>query len=285
MNTVWTFGDSFTNCVGLTHIQDGFKLKKRYLPMDWFGEEYYKYAWFNLIGNLLNNRVENFSRGGASTEHILKWLILNLKNIKPGDTVIIGETFPTRLRILNNKKEFTHFVLNGTKYIEETSLSNDQYNACVDYLYYVREPFNDEYELDSRENFESICTHLNSLGVKTIIWSYRCWPYFDSWKYWSRGVIKDPHYSLNGNIDFANTLYYLLTKVMPDNKVDHFNLDIHEQDIRMLDILAKDYTDPGILPDRVDCSPAILNNIIQCLEGDTTINLDISKFKNYKTLL
>ena len=70
MNTLWTFGDSFTFGHGCR--PDG-PLPEYYNNYKKDGDD----TWPNLLGSMLNTKVKNFGKCGASNDYILDSIIDN----------------------------------------------------------------------------------------------------------------------------------------------------------------------------------------------------------------
>ena len=78
------------------------------------GDEYYheyepKKTWPKLLGSHLGMKVKNMGKEGANQE-ILTILCQNLKHIKKGDWVVLGDTSVMRLKTFKNKtwSQVTH---------------------------------------------------------------------------------------------------------------------------------------------------------------------------------
>ena len=94
MNTIHTFGDSFTFGHGCR--PDG--------PINEYYYNYKSYSddvWPNLLGQMLNVEVKNLGKCGASNDFIIDSIIYNFEKIQQNDVVIIGKTFYQRFDITN----------------------------------------------------------------------------------------------------------------------------------------------------------------------------------------
>lgn len=101
-NKVWFFGDSFCH------------------PCD---DDYDKYWWGNYVTSVLGQERVLRSVGGASIQHTIYRLQLNLDNIQPGDTVFIAYTSPYRAyfdgRSVIFNKDFADNVVNSEFFTDE----------------------------------------------------------------------------------------------------------------------------------------------------------------------
>ena len=77
-NTLWTFGDSFTEETFLSY-RDRLIEIYGYLPK----------SWVSIISERLDYRVENISEGGISNQEILGNILENIPKIK--NTSLIGK--------------------------------------------------------------------------------------------------------------------------------------------------------------------------------------------------
>ena len=92
MNTLWTFGDSFTFGHGCR--LDG--------PLSEYCLNYKKEGddiWPNHLGKLLNLNVKNYGKCGASNDFIIDSIINNWDSFKENDYVIIGISYHNRFDV------------------------------------------------------------------------------------------------------------------------------------------------------------------------------------------
>jgi len=121
MNTLWTFGDSYTEGHGCL-IED----------------EYYKNYWKSgdkiwplWLSELLNVNLKNCGFGGYSNDMILDSIVDNWKDIKKGDIVFIGFTFPCRFDIPIDNKLRT--IVNNFK---DAPLKKEEIETIINFQYY-----------------------------------------------------------------------------------------------------------------------------------------------------
>jgi hypothetical protein len=224
MNTLWTFGDSFTfghgcrkDCNSYT-VDDYYGYKKE-------GDD----IWPNHLGNLLNCNVSNLGKNGVSNDYILDTIIDNFDFIKENDYIIIGKTFHGRIEVpFNNKiyKSFAHYE--GGK-IDENTDSNDIWlknefkdlnkeviETIINFQYY----FSNELFYKERNNkrFEFIKNRLhNEKNVKfCYIWGLeediKFYHTFEQIIQATNRKVIDTHFSFKGHLDFAHFIYNKINK-------------------------------------------------------------------------
>ena len=120
MNTLWTFGDSFTFGHGCREDCNSYTV-----------DDYYGYKqegddiWPNHLANLLNCNVSNLGKNGVSNDYILDVIIDNFDFIKENDYIIIGKTFHGRIEIPYKNKVYKSFAHYEGGKIDENTNSND----------------------------------------------------------------------------------------------------------------------------------------------------------------
>ena len=124
MNTLWTFGDSFTYGNGCD-IDDLYHIN------------YFKYGdktWPVWLSELLNINLRNCGVGGYSNDMILDSIIDNWKDIKKGDIVLIGFTYSHRFDVPIDG-ELKSIVHNFSEK-NNNNLTNEQFETLVNFQYY-----------------------------------------------------------------------------------------------------------------------------------------------------
>ena len=207
MNTLWTFGDSFTFGAGCR--RDG----PVYLPTGPSTEYYDNYKnnlddiFPELLGKMLNLQVKNFGCSAVSNDYIIDSIIDNWDYIKEGDCVIIQITWHGRFDIpYDGKLESPYFYedyLNGFplyKKEEIETIINFQYHFANNKLY--------KFRYLKRLNF--LYKLLKEKKVKTHLWnvveftnSNKFEKIFDA----TNGKIGDDHWSFKGHRKFADMMY------------------------------------------------------------------------------
>lgn len=94
-STIHVFGCSFSLGTGIFY-RDFEK------PIYLWGKKYVDWWWGNQLARYLDMEVANHGLGGGSNTTTHNRITKNLKNIKSGDIVFIGETEPNRIRTINN---------------------------------------------------------------------------------------------------------------------------------------------------------------------------------------
>lgn len=201
-NTCWFFGDSFTrgdNC----HI----------------GDEYYEYSytegckrWSEIVSERLDMVEVNTAYGGESNMGILSILIDNLKNIKKGDCVILGDTRPVRVSSFNENGHRINLINDPHyKYTKGSS------KYILDYIYHEIIPNENSYLEYYRNMFTGILDEVSNRGVTTLHWKHTDIWYPDHSKYdtiykSTNGAISDLHWSWSGHKKMADTISSILVK-------------------------------------------------------------------------
>ena len=169
---LWCFGDSFTYGVKC-HV----------------GDEYYheykpKKTWPKLLGRHLGMKVKNMGVEGVSNQEILTILCQNLKHIKKGDWVVLGDTSVMRLKTFKNKtwSQVTH-----PKYSD----------VVMNYIWEEIIPFEEQWKNWMRDIVESVFESLD--GVNCRFWSHEIWDRFETIKQHTNGKIDDLHWSWKGH--------------------------------------------------------------------------------------
>jgi hypothetical protein len=202
MNTLWTFGDSFTFGHGCR--PDG--------PLVEYYDNYKKDGddvWPGLLGKMLNTNVKNFGKCGASNDFIIDCIIDNWDNFKEDDTIIIGITFHSRFDVpIKNKLSLS------TNYWDFGDLSNfegedrDQMETIVNFQYHFAD--NELYKLRHLKRFNFLHKLLKKKKMTTVIWDGPVLTEankFEKIIHATNNKIEDYHFSFKGNRDFADMLY------------------------------------------------------------------------------
>jgi len=121
MNTLWTFGDSFTEGYGC-------RIEDEYYKNYWkLGDKIWP-AW---LSELLDVNLINCGVGGYSNDMILDSIIDNWPKINENDYVFIGVTYPHRFDVpINNK---LHSIVHD---FIDTNLVNEKFQTIVNFQYH-----------------------------------------------------------------------------------------------------------------------------------------------------
>lgn len=197
MNKAWFFGDSFT--AGDT-AREGSEYYCHFGPGITFPE---------IISNHFNFEEVNTAQPGCCNETILTRLIENIKNIKEGDLVVIGNTSPLRgLTPSNDGTKLIFQKLFDSKPYSESKGYNDSKAAEVLLQYCVKYKSGYEELWSSHYNkmFIDILKYLNTKNIKGILWDYSVWSEeitpgmkFENIKEHTKGSIYDLHWSYKGH--------------------------------------------------------------------------------------
>ena len=200
MNTLWTFGDSFTFGYGCR--PDGPLL-----------EYYNNYkteqadVWPALLGKMLNLEVKNFGKCAASNDYIIDSIIDQWDKIKENDFVIIGYTWHSRFDVpLKNK--FETIYIEWDIWSDMSVYEKEQIETIINFQYYFA---NDElYKKRHLKRFDFLHKLLKEKKTTTFIWNVEFIQNtikFEKISDDTNGKIEDFHFSFKGNKDFADMVY------------------------------------------------------------------------------
>ena len=156
MNTLWTFGDSFTEGYGcgindeyhINYHQNGDKI------------------WPVWLSESLNTDLKNYGMGGYSNDMILDSIIDNWGYIKKDDYVFIGSTYSHRfdIPIGNVLKSVVHSFPEKT----DIGLTNEEFKTAVNFQYHFSD--NILYKNRQVKRFEWIKSLLQKKCKLVVIW-------------------------------------------------------------------------------------------------------------------
>jgi hypothetical protein len=200
MNTLWTFGDSFTFGHG---CRDGGP-----------DEEYYHNykiesdnIWPIHLGNMLNMEVKNFGECGASNDYIIDSVIDNWDFIQENDVVIIGITFHNRIDTpYGDTLQSPYFDKDTTE--KDTPYSKEEFETLVNFHYYFT--YNILYKNRFLKRFKFLEKLLLQKNIKTYMWDVKTFISFTEFEkifQATNGKIMDSHFSFKGHKNFADMLY------------------------------------------------------------------------------
>lgn len=224
MNTLWTFGDSFTfghgcreDCNSYT-IDEYFGYKKQ-------GDD----IWPNHLGGLLNCNVNNLGKNGVSNDYILDKIIENFDNINKNDYIVIGKTFHGRIEVPYKNKIYKSFASYEGGKIDKTTNSNDLWiksefkdlnDEIIETIINFQYHFSNEMFYKERNNkrFEFIKNRLyNEKNIKfCYIWGLeedkKFYHTFEQIIHATNGKVIDTHFSFKGHLDFSHFIYNKINK-------------------------------------------------------------------------
>jgi len=155
MNTLWTFGDSFTEGTGCG-IDDEYH--KNYFKK---GDK----TWPVWLSELLNTNLKNCGNGGYSNDMILDSIIDNWKYIKQKDIVFIGFTYSHRFDIPIDEK--LKSIVHNFSEKNNNNLTNEQFTTLVNFQYHFSD--NILYKNRQVKRFEWIKSLLQKKGCKLVV--------------------------------------------------------------------------------------------------------------------
>lgn len=202
MNTLWTFGDSFTFGHGCRI--DG--------PLPEYCKNYKKELddiWPNHLGKMLNLKVKNFGKSGASNDFIIDSIIDNWNYFKENDFIIIGITYHNRFDVPLNNEMMSIFPNMKLSDRQKELYKKEEIEAIINFQYYFS---NDElYKNRYLKRLNFLDKILKEKKINTFLWEVRDKLYsnnsFETITNATNGKINDGHLSFKGHIDFANVLY------------------------------------------------------------------------------
>jgi hypothetical protein len=155
MNTLWTFGDSFTEGTGCGI--DG-EYHKNYFKE---GDK----IWPDWLSELLNTNLKNCGKGGYSNDMILDSIIDNWKYIKQKDIVFISFGYSHRfdVPIEGRLQSIVHNFLEKNN----NKLTDDEFQTLVNFQYYFSD--NILYKNRQLKRFEWIKTLLIEKGCELVV--------------------------------------------------------------------------------------------------------------------
>lgn len=199
MNTIWTFGDSFT---------DGFDQDA------WWAEEYIKWKGYTpkvygeILAEELGFELKNYGKGGSDNYTIFQNFCDVSNVIKSGDLVIFGWSSPIRFRLLRANGTWEHVVPN---FDENLNMIDNVSASSLKEILVHRDHDMFIWELNSW--IKLITTFLNAINVDIIHWdtfdykiSAKYIPELERVRTDTNGDVNDAHFSENGQKELANIL-------------------------------------------------------------------------------
>lgn len=202
MNTLWTFGDSFTFGHGCR--LDG--------PLPEYCKNYKNELddiWTNHLGKMLNLKVKNFGKCGASNDFIIDSIIDNWNYFIEGDYVIIGITWYTRFDVPLNNQMMSIFPQWKLSDRQKELYKKEEIETIINFQYYFSN--NELYKKRYLKRLNFLDTILKERKINTFLWEVHDKLYsnnnFERITQATNGKINDDHLSFKGHNDFANMLY------------------------------------------------------------------------------
>jgi hypothetical protein len=210
MNTIHTFGDSFTfghGCVEHCSFT-----------------EYYKYKeddddiWPNHLAKKLGMNVNNYGKNGFCNEQIFESVLNNFDFLKENDIIFIEKTYHNRLWVPTNMEWVSALSDNEIekKYRKdklEKTFSKEETEALINFHYYFS--IKKLYEKRNNDRFNFLKKILvNNIKVQDcIIWDMpKIYTSFESIKTATNNKFIDFHFSFKGHKQFAEYMENVIKK-------------------------------------------------------------------------
>ena len=207
MNTLWTFGDSFTAGWGCT-------------PQFEYYKKYYKDGdklWVEILAEEMELNLSNIGKNAASNDYIIDSIILNWKKIKENDFVVIGKTFTHRFDIPIKLENRWVTILDKFKLDNGYNLfNNDEFETIVNFNYYFAS--NSLYKERQDLRYDFLVKGLQERNIKVYIWDVLSHAKlkFNTIQMDTNNELIDGHFSFKGHIEFYK---WISKKIKNENKI------------------------------------------------------------------
>ena len=210
MNTLHTFGDSFTfghGCVENCSFIGYYKYKKEDDDI-----------WPNHLAKRLGMNVSNYGKNAFCNEQIFDSIIKNFDSIKENDIIIIEKTYHNRLSIPNDFDWVSTLscdeITEGWKKLKlENQFSREEMETLINFQYYFSPK--KLYEKRNNDRFDFLKKILvNNTKVKDcIIWDMpKIYDSFETIHNATNGEFIDFHFSFKGHKQFAEYIEDIINK-------------------------------------------------------------------------
>lgn len=215
--TIWFFGDSFTQSLGVRY-------NEKYLKI--IGDKRYD-TWTDLISDYLGGVPKVIAKGGICNQEIINNTYNYFHEMNPDDYCIIGGTNPMRTlgyshvdnQITSYNNDMIDLYISDNETFEQvTQDKSEGYNAYLPisskekleilinyvhtFIYPNQEIYNNYYD----EQFTNIIKNLNKINVNGYFWSYKLWTKFSTFTDETNSEFVDDHWGGIGNYDFYKYL-------------------------------------------------------------------------------
>ena len=200
INTLWTFGDSFTYGNGC-------------LPKNIYAIQYKKSdkdkIWPEIVSTELNFKLKNIGMGMFSNDKIIDSIIENYEYINKNDIVIVGKTFYHRFDIPNFENNKLITISPNPKNILSENYNKSEIES-ISYFSSIMDSNLFKKRQDSRFDFlEKLL--IKKQVKKCIIWDVATtWDLYQTIAIETNNEIYDHHWSYKGHYDFSN---HILNKI------------------------------------------------------------------------
>jgi hypothetical protein len=210
MNTLHTFGDSFTfghGCVENCSFKEYYTYKKEDDDI-----------WPNHLAKRLEMNISNYGKTAFCNEQIFDSIIKNFDSIKKNDIVIIEKTYHNRLSVPNDSEWVSALSIDYTSNLYwknklKNFFSKEEVETLINFQYYFSPK--KLYEKRNNDRFNFIKKILvDNIKVKDcIIWDMpKIYDSFESIKTASNNKFLDWHFSFNGHKQFTEYIENIINK-------------------------------------------------------------------------
>jgi hypothetical protein len=228
MNTLWTFGDSFTD---FFYPPDKSEIhwRQKYIKFKGYTPKVYG----EIIAEKLNLNLINLGMGGVDNSHILEMFCKVVDKIKEDDILIFGWTNQSRFRLVNKHNQWGHFntePINDKGFFSHKKFETFEFISENTVQELLINRTNVLYMLEIRNWIKLINF---STKNKIIHWTWcpdlsKCGIIrpkgYKSIKEETNGVVDDGHWCEDGHIEFADFLINLINKNINLNDFKRKNL-------------------------------------------------------------
>jgi hypothetical protein len=209
MNTIHTFGDSFTfghGCVENCDFKSYYNYKKE-------GDD----IWPVHLSRMLGMNLLNHGKNAYCNERIFDSIVNNFHSIKKNDIIIIEKTFNNRLSIpadLTWISALSHVESSGYwKIVLEQYFSKEEIETLVNFQYYFSQKKLYEQRNNNRFDFLKKILINNIKVYECIIWDMpKIYNNFENVKTATNGKVDDLHFSFKGHKQFSKYIYDIINK-------------------------------------------------------------------------
>jgi hypothetical protein len=224
--TIWTFGDSFT---------ESFNVPKTFGSHDW-RLEYVRWlgrmpkVYGEIMSEKLNYELVNLGKSGSCNDSIFETICLNINKIKDNDIVIIGWSSPLRFRLaseMNNENwvnilpsyKINRIGEGNSKHLFKNSVSDNTFDEIfynrksiryVDEVLYKTQIINKALDKNKVIHWSPFPEYFSEIKPIT-----ECTKIVDE----TDGKINDPHFSEKGHIELSDRLLEMLEFYNKKNKI------------------------------------------------------------------
>lgn len=222
---MWLYGDSFTEGEGTAFLHKNYE-EYHAAYSRYFWGHYYRDEW------LPGYTVVNRGVCGASTQHIVNSILEDIHLWREEDVIIFGLSSPMRYTFMcedtwgpgsrngyvhisgglpGNNRGWNTLVKNGLGESFDPDHKIFTNKVLVNNMYAIERE-----NLRFRDCVSNIMRTAQRRGITCMMFDFILWSNFETLEEWSNNVIKDLHWSPNGNIQFAHLLKHCMEKGVYD---------------------------------------------------------------------